>query len=292
MATTTTPAHEIKNPVDGSMGFRMIHFEDNAYFKELQRVGYFSIIWFSEGEGRLKADFAEYNISKGSMLFFAPGQPFMISGAHMKGVMLNFHHDFFCVIKHHKEVACDGILFNNINQTPLVNIPADEAPMIGQLITQVENELQVAGLAQHDLLISYLKILLINVTRIKVSQHDVKPPVTEQTGESDALLQFKAYIDKHFREKHSAGEYADLLNMTVKNLGKIVKEYYGRTPTDMITERIIVEAKRDLYLTSKPIKEIAYDLGFKDEYHFSRYFKNAINTSPQAYRNSLKKAWN
>ncbi|SHN43884.1 AraC family transcriptional regulator [Chitinophaga sp. CF418] len=291
MATTTTPAFEIKNPVDGSMGFRMIHFDDNAYFKELQRVPYFSIIWLFEGEGLLKADFTEYNISAGSMLFFAPGQPFMISGERMKGVMLNFHHDFFCVIKHHKEVACDGILFNNINQTPLVNIPPDEAPTIRLLITQVENELQVAGLAQHDLLISYLKILLINVTRIKVSQDHVKPPVMEHAGESDALLQFKAYIDKHFREKHSAGEYAELLNMTVKNLGKIVREYHGRTPTDMITERIIVEAKRELYLTSKPIKEISYDLGFKDEYHFSRYFKNAINTSPQAYRNSLKKAW-
>ena len=291
MATTTTPAFEIKNPVDGSMGFRMIHFEDNSPFKELQRVGHFSIIWIHEGEGRLKADFTEYNITAGTMLFFAPFQPFMITGEHVKGVMLNFHHDFFCVIKHHKEVACDGILFNNISQTPLVNIPSEETSMIRLLITQVENELQVAGLAQHDLLISYLKILLINVTRIKVSQDTVKPGPTEQTGESDALLQFKAYIDKYFREKHSAGEYADLLNMTVKNLGRVVREYYGRTPTDMITERIIVEAKRDLYLTSKPIKEIAYDLGFKDEYHFSRYFKNAINTSPQAYRNSLKKAW-
>ncbi|MCF6403042.1 AraC family transcriptional regulator [Chitinophaga filiformis] len=291
MTTTTTSALEIKNPVDGSMGFRMIHFEDNSHFKELQRVGYFSIIWLTEGEGLLKADFTEYKISKGSMLFFAPGQPFMISGEQVKGVMMNFHHDFFCVIKHHKEVACDGILFNNINQTPLVNIPSNEAPVIWQLITQVENELQTAGLAQHDLLISYLKILLINVTRIKVAQHDVKPPVSEQNGESEALTQFKAYIDQHFREKHSAGEYAELLNMTVKNLGKIVRDYYGRTPTDMITERIIVEAKRELYLTSKPIKEIAYDLGFKDEYHFSRYFKNAINTAPQAYRNSLKKAW-
>lgn len=289
---TTTPDFVLKNPVDGNLGFRMVHFENDGYFKELQRVDYFSIIWLSEGEGTLKADFTEYHLSTGMMLFFAPFQPFMINGEHMKGVMLNFHHDFFCIIKHHREVACDGILFNNINQTPLVNITADEAPMIRQLISQVENELLVAGLAQHDLLISYLKILLINVTRIKLSQTIAKPPVKEQTSESEALLQFKAYIDKYFREKHSAGEYADLLNMTVKNLGKIVKDHYGRTPTDMITERIIVEAKRDLYLTSKPIKEIAYELGFKDEYHFSRYFKNAINTSPQSYRNSLKKAWN
>lgn len=281
----------IKNPVDDSMGFSLVHFEDSSFFSEPQRLEYFSIIWLSEGEGVLKADFTQYNITKGTMLFFAPFHPFMITGTGIKGVMVNFHHDFFCVIKHHKEVACDGILFNNINQTPLVNIPPEEAPTIRMLIDQVENELKVAGLAQHDLLISYLKILLINVTRIKVSQNISRPPLTDHGSESETLRQFRAYIDKYFREKHSAGEYADLLNMTVKNLGKIVKEYYNRTPTDMITERIIVEAKRDLYLTSKPIKEIAYDLGFKDEYHFSRYFKNAVNTSPQAYRNSLKDAW-
>ncbi len=289
---TTTPDFVLTNPIDGSLGFRMVHFESDEHFNELQRVAHFSIIWLFDGEGTLKAEFTEYNISKGTMLFFAPFHPFMIRGDNMKGVMLNFHHDFFCVIKHHKEVACDGILFNNIHQTPLVHIPADEYTMIQQLINQVANELQIAGLAQHDLLISYLKILLINVTRIKVSQNIVKPPLKEQTSESEALLQFKAYIDKHFREKHSAGEYADMLNMTVKNLGKIVKDHYGRTPTDMITERIIVEAKRDLYHTNKPVKEIAYELGFKDEYHFSRYFKNAINTSPHAFRTSLKKAWN
>jgi AraC-like DNA-binding protein len=287
----TTPTFDLKNPIDDSLGFRMIHFEDDTYFNELQRVGYFSIIWLSEGAGTLKADFTEYKLTTGTMLFFAPFQPFMIKGENIKGVMLNFHHDFFCIIKHHREVACDGILFNNINESPLVNIPADETSMIRQLISQVENELLVAGLAQYDLLISYLKILLINVTRIKLSQGTPKPPVTEHTTESAVMLEFKAYIDKYFREKHSAGEYADLLNMTVKTLGRIVKDYYQRTPTDMITERIIVEAKRELYLTSRPIKEIAYDLGFKDEYHFSRYFKKETNASPQSYRNSLKKAW-
>jgi AraC-like DNA-binding protein len=51
-----------------------------------------------------------------------------------------------------------------------------------------------------------------------------------------------------------------------------------------------MEAKRELKLTSKTVKEIAYDLGFNDEYHFSRYFKNKIKVSPQLYRSSLRNA--
>lgn len=288
---TTTLSADITNPADGSLGLTMKDFTNDAGFSEVQKIGLFSIIWILEGNGTLKADFTAYDLVPGSMLFFAPFQPFQIKGNDLKGIALHFHHDFFCIIKHHREVACDGILFNNINQSPLVNIPDHERPMFLQILDQIKQEVQVAGLAQHDLIISYLKILLINVTRIKMSQASVQKPFSEKSTESVLLHSFKTYIDQHFREKHSAGDYAELLNTSVKNLGRVVKDVYQKTPTDMITERIIVEAKRELYLTEKPIKEIAYDLGFKDEYHFSRYFKNIIQSSPQTYRNSLKKAW-
>jgi AraC family transcriptional regulator, transcriptional activator of pobA len=54
-----------------------------------------------------------------------------------------------------------------------------------------------------------------------------------------------------------------------------------------LTERIMVEAKRELYLTSKPVKAIAYELGFDDEYYFSRFFKNKAEVSPQLYRETV-----
>jgi AraC family transcriptional regulator, transcriptional activator of pobA len=80
------------------------------------------------------------------------------------------------------------------------------------------------------------------------------------------------------------------LNVSLKTLGRIVKNHYQKTLTEIISERIVMEAKRELNLTSKTIKEIAYDLGFKDEYHFSRYFKNKVKVSPQLFRNSLRNA--
>jgi len=45
-----------------------------------------------------------------------------------------------------------------------------------------------------------------------------------------------------------------------------------------------MEAKRDLYLTSKSVKEIAHALGFRDEHYFSRFFKKNAYVSPQTYR--------
>jgi YesN/AraC family two-component response regulator len=55
----------------------------------------------------------------------------------------------------------------------------------------------------------------------------------------------------------------------------------------LISERIIIEAKRELYLTTKPIKELAYELGYEDEYYFSRFFKKNANVSPQMYRETV-----
>jgi YesN/AraC family two-component response regulator len=55
----------------------------------------------------------------------------------------------------------------------------------------------------------------------------------------------------------------------------------------MISERIIIEAKRELYLTNKAVKEIAYELGYDDEYYFSRFFKTKAAISPQMYRDTV-----
>jgi AraC-like DNA-binding protein len=94
-------------------------------------------------------------------------------------------------------------------------------------------------------------------------------------------------IENNFKTKHSASDYASLLCMTPTALAKLVKHSFDKTLTELISERIIIEAKRELYLTSKPIKEIAFELGFNDEFYFSRFFKKNTDISPQLYRETV-----
>ncbi len=68
---------------------------------------------------------------------------------------------------------------------------------------------------------------------------------------------------------------------------KVSRMYYNKTLSNIINERIIIEAKRELYLTNKAVKEIAYELGFEDEYYFSRLFKVNADISPQKYRKTV-----
>jgi YesN/AraC family two-component response regulator len=67
----------------------------------------------------------------------------------------------------------------------------------------------------------------------------------------------------------------------------MTKNHFNKTMTNLISERIIIEAKRELYLTNKTVKEIAYDLGYDDEHYFSRFFKNNAEISPKTYRETV-----
>jgi len=280
----------LRNAADGELGFRIIHFEDGEHFSELQRVPWFSIILVSEGTGILNADFADYEISKGTILFLSPFQPFKIEARILKGVMINFHPDFFCIFRHQNEVACEGILFNHPMEPPFFNIPENESASIYNIIELITAEIRLTGPAQQDLLIAYLKILLIKAIRIKLLKSTTSLPLDQGIADANLLRQLKKMIELHFRTRHNGGEYAALLNTPIKTLGRIVKNHFQRTLTEIISERIIMEAKRELNFTSKTVKEIAFSLGFDDKYHFSRYFKKKTGVSPQSYRNSLRNA--
>ena len=91
-------------------------------------------------------------------------------------------------------------------------------------------------------------------------------------------------VEKNYRKFHQVSDYADLLGIASKTLTKKIKQYHHKTPSDVIKERLILEAKRDLYYTNKQVKEIAYDLGFEDPAYFNRFFKKEAGVAPNRFR--------
>ena len=276
------------DPINGNLAFKFFSFTGNGYFDHIQRHNYFSVIWIKQGSGKAKVDFSEYDFSEDSIFFFTPYQPFMIHETQeIAGVVLNFHPDFFCIHKHHQEVACNGILFNNIYNPPFVEVNEIAKQTFEMVLTQMKLELQTPALAQYEQIIAYLKIFLITASRLKVAQQPQAQQDFADKKEPFILQTLKDFIEVHFKTKHSASDYADMLNISPKALAKITKTHFNKTITDLISERIVIEAKRDLYLTNKSVKEIAHDLGYDDEYYFSRFFKNNADVSPQMYRETV-----
>lgn len=276
------------NPQNGNLAFKLFSFEGKNHFDHIQRLNYFSLIWVKKGTGKVKADFSEYDFTENTLFAFAPYQPFMFKvEMPIEGVVLHFRPDFFCIHKHHDEIACNGVLYNNVYQPPYVLIDEASKTTFEMLLSQMEIEMQRPALAQYELLISYLKIFLITASRLKIEQKPEGKEDFSENKEPFILQNLKNFIEIHFRNKHSASEYADLLNISSKALAKITKTHFNKTLTDLISERIIIEAKRELYLTDKAVKEIAYELGYEDEHYFSRFFKNNADVSPQMYRDTV-----
>jgi len=285
----TDPAvFTLVNPQNGNLAFKLFTFNDSSYFDHLQRNNYYSLIWIISGKGNVKADFSEYLFEPGTLFSFSPYQPFMFfADGDMQGIALQFHPDFFCIHKHQHEVACNGVLFNNIYDPPFVRVDEVSANIFNMLLDRVKTEMQNPALAQYELLVSYLKIFLITASRLKTDQ---QPAVARSVSNAEGpfiLQKLKDYIELHYKTLHTPGDYADMLNISPKALAKITKAHFNKTLTNMIAERIIIEAKRELYLTNKTVKEIAYELGYNDESYFSRFFKTNADVSPQLYRETV-----
>ncbi|MGB5034152.1 MAG: helix-turn-helix domain-containing protein [Saprospiraceae bacterium] len=284
----SSETYTLINPQTGNLAFKVFSFNNNSHFDHIQRLNYYSLIWIKNGKGTAKADFSEYDFIPNTLFAFSPYQPFMFqTDEQIQGIVINFHPDFFCIHKHHQEVACNGVLFNNIYNPPFVTVDENANSTFKMLLEQITVEMQNPALAQYELLVSYLKIFLITASRLKAEQQTAIQINPAENKEPFILQNLKNYIETHFKTKHSASDYADLLNISAKALAKLTKTHFNKTLTDLISERIIIEAKRELYLTNKAVKEIAYELGYIDEYYFSRFFKNNADISPQAYRDTV-----
>jgi AraC-like DNA-binding protein len=91
-------------------------------------------------------------------------------------------------------------------------------------------------------------------------------------------------LDEHLFDYHLVKKYADLLNITPKHLNEITKERTQKTPSELIAEKRILEAQRQLLYSSQTISEIAHQLGFSSPSHFGTFFKKNVGFTPDQYR--------
>jgi AraC-like DNA-binding protein len=167
-----------------------------------------------------------------------------------------------------------------------MDLTETEAKSLLNVFEGLKYEMQHPGKPEPEVLISYLKILLIDASRMKIEKRSAENN-SVKNKDPEILKNLRSAIEEHFRSKHSPADYAELLNITPSALNRLCKTHFNKTLSNLIAERLITESKRELYLTAKPVKLIAYELGFSDEFYFSRYFKNNVGISPQFFRDTV-----
>lgn len=250
------------------------------------RLATYTFVWVRTGHATLQCDNRCYRVGEHTMMFFSPFQPFCLrSDALPDGSMFHFSNEFFCLEKHRHEVACNGVLFDNPYAPPCFGILPQDAAVFQDLQEKMlEAFASPHDFAREEILKSYLKIWLVNACRIYLEQTNFEGKISPTPP---VLQLFKTNLDQYYIQKHAPSDYADLLNLGLKTLAKLTKKYYNKTPGEIISEKIMMEAKRILYLNDKTIKEISYELGFEDHHYFSRFFKKNAGISAEEYRKQV-----
>lgn len=98
------------------------------------------------------------------------------------------------------------------------------------------------------------------------------------------LAGFNMLIDAFFKQQKTVSFYAGKLHLTANYLNILCKKHLKVSATQLISQRVLLEAKRLLQCTGLSIKEIAAELGYNDHAHFSNFFKARTGISPSGFR--------
>lgn len=287
MAITTIETYSYSG---GKLNENKAHFEIqkislDTYCKanKTERTNHFKIYWLEDGSGTYDIDFKEFTIEGCGIFCVSPGQMFSVKSEQVKtAYQISFDKEFYCVEAHGKDIACNGLIFNNIHRATGVSVGESESPVFRSIVHNMIAEIKNPGNAHREMIETYLRMFLIHTLRLLDLQELQKG---EETHQKNKMVQdFIALVDKHFRSKHTASDYAQELFISPKSLAKKLKALGYPTSTEIIQERILLEAKRSLKYTQESIKEIAFDLGFDDPAYFSRLFSKKEGMTPLAYR--------
>lgn len=236
---------------------------------------FYEILWITHGHSKQTIDFKTYNISPSNLFFISPGQLHLFEQwVGIKGYCIMFSEDFFLQLFRNKKILFELSYLDNL----LLNTNLD-----------LDNELSSTLQPVVDLLIKETSAEIIQallfVLLKKIQKFFLETNVNRNTNQQIVIFKkFWNLVDKNCLKKLSLSQYADMLNITAHHLNHVVKITCNKTACNIITDRIILEAKQLLLFSEDSISQISDTLNFNDSSYFSRYFRKNTGFSPSDFR--------
>lgn len=197
-----------------------------------------------------------------------------------QGFMGGFHSQ--CIMGlHQQEAPMNRFSFLRVWGNPKIVLGREASARINTLFERLDQENSLEN-PNGEIIAAYLTTLLVEADAIYSRQ--ISAP---GNGGGEPLC--NRFLDLLFRSddmqiKQPVTAYAARLNITPNHLNKVIKGVTGKSPSEWIEEAIMVKAKMLLRNTSKPLSEIASELGIHDQSYFARRFKRHEGITPSLYR--------
>lgn len=248
------------------------------------RHNFFHIVWIERGTGQHIIDEVKYTVRPGALFFMRPGQvhDFDLSDD-TEGYTISFSSEFFALQLQDKNMLTQIPVYDDEHPVQAVYTEGRAAQEIRRTLERIRDEYDEEGYRSQDVIRSYLFILLVRASRTAV------PTVGMEVGSRAQLLyrRFKALLDEKFATTQEPEDYAQLLRCTERALNAAARRCAGATTSQLIRDRVILEAKRLLAHSGAQVAQVATQLGFDDPAYFSRCFKKHTGRTPVEFRQSI-----
>jgi AraC family transcriptional activator of pobA len=251
-----------------------------SYLNDPSRKEFFEIVWLKD-EFPLHALKNPSMQQKGDWIYLIPPyRVHQLNKAGKNGVLLSFKQEL--LEDEDKEFLLDLFkAFNVQGEFSCLQLTPEEATGLASVYALLEQEYQTVT-NSYLIVKALLKVFLLKLMQVKEQQftsHDVN---------QKRVYAFFMLLENHYQEVRNIEFYAEQLGISAKRLNQILKENLDKTGMQLIHDRVILEAKRNIIHSERTIKEIAYHLNFSDRPYFSRFFKKQTGQTPEEFQKEVR----
>lgn len=244
-----------------------------------QRLDFDLLLHLESGTAVHTVDFTDHPLRPGDVLWVRAGQ------VHQWGAIADIEGTVVMFGPHTVDERTTQLIRSRRTR-PQSHWPADD--LVGTPVTQALDLLTTSSTApgatdpsdlRQAALAHCLAALLVQLALVEPAGSAPAPRPTHE-----AYAWFRDHIEEHFDSWHMVSQYADRLGYSARTLNRLARANTGLSAKQLIDERLVLEAKRQLSHADASVSEIASLLGFDDASNFSSYFRRQVGMTPGAFR--------
>ncbi|MET3036910.1 helix-turn-helix transcriptional regulator [Chryseobacterium sp. NRRL B-14859] len=259
----------------------------HRHIEKPHRHDFYAAVLFTRGKGVHEIDFQKYEVSEGSLFFLSPGQIHSWELSEDIDGYIFFCSQEFYEMHYVNQKLRNFPFFGSVSFPRKLQLNNEDIKETVRLFQELGKEYQAKNMMKEGLMLSLMSHIFINATRLFSRDFD-------RSDSSAGLSYFKHYqdfetlIEQHFTTQKSIAYYASLLGISSKHLNRIVQTVVQKTATEVITERVVLEAKRMLMYLNESLVEIAFRLGYDEYSYFVRVFRKSSGMTPTQFMRKYK----
>jgi len=268
--------------LDG-LSFRLRDVEivnGDGHWREEQQFTVSHVLFVvTSGEGNLILGSNEFRLRQDTAFVCPPGETFRTETEQRDGLkMFLFRFDVFRETERNEEQMQDGSkerLFPLQKEIPVY--PAGKLACLCDTIYR--HWYSQHGLERFRGQVAFQELLYYVLNSVRLQPEDSRP----------ALKAAKDYMERHFNENLTIEELARIANISPKYFVDLFKRTYGISAINYLTELRINRAKQLMAQSRAKLRDIAHQVGYNDEFYFSRKFKKVVGVPPKVYMNRRRR---